>query len=184
MKKSLIFIFLIALSVAIGLGWDWAYEQVELRRYPLEHTDLVDAYAEEYRVPREVVYAVIHTESSFRIEAQSHAGAIGLMQITPDTFDWLKLKMGERLDIGTLYDPNVNIKYGTYFLSMLYSEFNSWEVALAAYNAGLNRVKNDWILNEEYILDGKVIKLPYEETENYVRKVMKGIQIYKKLYGM
>lgn len=181
MKKSIIIILLLVISAAIGFGWDYLYGQYELRTHPMEYRDIINEYTSEYGVPEEIVYSVINNESSFRIDAESHAGAIGLMQITPDTFDWLKMKTGEKLDVGMLYDPKINIKYGILFLSILHAEFNDWELSFAAYNAGLNRVKYDWLLNEEYIKDGKIVKLPFEETDNYVKRVTKDVPVYKRL---
>lgn len=89
--------------------------------------------AEEYAVPEEVIYAVMSVESNFKSDAQSSKGAIGLMQITPDTFTWLCSKNNASdTNPELLYNPETNIRYGTYFLSLLYSEFGVWDTAFAA----------------------------------------------------
>ena len=187
MKRTIIIIILICVAVGLGYVYEITSSIIEKRAYPLLYEDFVEKYSTEYNVPREIVYSVIKTESSFRSNAESHRGAIGLMQITPDTFDWLMTKTGEKLDRGMLYDPNTNIRYGTYFLRYLFREFEeyndeAWNLAFAAYNAGLNRVKGDWMNNPEYIENGKILYIPFEETRNYIEKVNKAIGIYRRLY--
>ena len=186
MKRTIIIILIIAAAVGLGYLYETALMILEKRSYPLNYEEFVEKYAVEYNVPREIIYSVIRTESSFRSNAESHKGAVGLMQITPDTFDWLMTKTGESLDRGLLYDPNTNIKYGTYFLRYLFIEFgdfeDNWNLVFAAYNAGLNRVKSDWMRNPEYIQDGKILYIPFPETRNYIEKVNSAIKIYRRLY--
>jgi soluble lytic murein transglycosylase len=182
MRRTIIIIILIAAAAALG----YAYEQVSLilekSAHPLEYEEYVVKYSEEYNIPPEIIYSVIKTESSFKSDAVSVAGAVGLMQITPETFDWLMTKTGERLDTAMLNDPNTNIKYGSFFLNYLYAEFADWEISFAAYNAGLNRVKNTWMKDPNIIHNNKIISIPIEETRNYVKKVSKSAETYKRLY--
>lgn len=116
--------------------------------YPQGYSDLVIKYAEEYSLPEELIYAVIRTESAFKPEAVSPAGAQGLMQIMPDTKAWIefRLKIESETDI---FDPETNIKYGTFLLSYMLNQFGNEECALAAYNAGGNKVKN-WLSDTRY----------------------------------
>lgn len=102
--------------------------------HPLLYEEYIEKYSEQYSVPKEIVCAVINTESSFDSSALSEAGAMGLMQITKETFWWLLSKNGEDISVDMLYDPETNIKYGTYFLSILYEEFGSWDTVYAAYH--------------------------------------------------
>lgn len=149
--------------------------------YPQSYSELVTRYAEEYSLPEELIYAVIRTESAFKPEAVSPAGAQGLMQIMPDTKEWIefRLKIESETDI---FDPETNIKYGTYLLSYMLNQFGNEECALAAYNAGGNKVKN-WLSDTRYSDDGVTLKdIPYSETARYVKKVADSKAMYVKLY--
>lgn len=148
--------------------------------HPVLYSEQITRYADEYSVPEEIICAVINTESSFASDAVSPAGAIGLMQITKETFWWLMSKTGEELPVEELYDPDTNIRYGTLFLSLLYDEFGSWDIAFAAYNAGRTRV-NGWLEDETVTQDGRLVNIPIEETAEYVVKVNKNIEKYREL---
>ena len=182
MKRTLAIILIIAVSVGLGYVYDKVTTELEKRAHPLEYREIVEKYSEEYGVPQEIIFGVIKSESSFKSDAKSSAGAVGLMQITEATFDWLMARLGENLSAGLLYDPDTNIKYGTYYLNYLHTEFGSWDIAFAAYNAGPNRVKNSWLNNPEYIRDNEIVFIPIEETRTYIQKVNKSREAYKKLY--
>jgi soluble lytic murein transglycosylase len=143
---------------------------------------LVEKYSEHYQVPVEMVYGMIKAESGFRSDAVSGAGAAGLMQITEATFDWITSRLGENLSKGLLYDPDTNIRYGTYYLNYLFKEFGSWDMALAAYNAGPNRVKSWTSAGDWDGSAGKLEDIPYAETRNYVKKVLKIYDNYRRIY--
>lgn len=150
--------------------------------YPMKYTEYVEKYSAEYGVDKELLYAVIKTESSFNPDAVSHADAVGLTQITPETFDWLRMKLGEEDKNLTLTDPETSIKYGAFFLSYLLDEFGSADTALAAYHAGRGRV-NEWLENKEISPDGKNLEnIPIAETAHYVKKVNRALNAYNKLY--
>lgn len=180
MKKIITIIAIFAISLTIGFSWSKIEDYVTVRFYPVKYYDIVEKYSQEYSVPPEIIFGVIRAESSFVADAVSYKGAVGLMQIMPSTYEWLCTKTGDESNESFLYDPNVNIKYGTYYLSYLYSRFGMWETVYAAYNAGDNRVKS-WLENGEYGLDGRLIKIPFEETASYVEKVKKNVETYKKL---
>ncbi len=182
MKKSFVIIFILALAAGFATLWVFVEDRILERTHPLPYHETVSAISAEYAVPEEVIYAVMSTESSFKSDAQSSKGAIGLMQITPETFYWLCSKNGaEDANPELLYNPETNIRYGTYFLSLLYSEFGVWDTAFAAYNAGRGKV-NEWLKSAEYNSNGKLVNIPYPETASYVQKVNKAMLIYKKLY--
>ena len=150
--------------------------------HPLLYEEYIEKYSEQYSVPKEIVCAVINTESSFDSSALSEAGAMGLMQITKETFWWLLSKNGEDISVDMLYDPETNIKYGTYYLSYLYLKYNDWKTVYAAYNAGPSAV-DEWLAKPEYTDDaGKLKKIPFAETEKYVKKVSGAVTMYQKLY--
>nr|MCR5353133.1 lytic transglycosylase domain-containing protein [Clostridiales bacterium] len=152
------------------------------KTHPLPYNETVKKYSAVYAVPEEIIYAVINTESEFKSDAVSKKGAIGLMQIMPETFEWLCSKNSEEdASAELLYNPEVNIKYGTYYLSLLYSEYGVWETVYAAYNAGRSTV-NAWLSDTRYNNNGKLVNIPYPETAKYTEKVSKSAAIYKKLY--
>jgi len=151
---------------------------------PTDYDKLVAKYAKEYSVDAALIYAVIKTESGFNPAAKSSADARGLMQITPDTFEWLQTKTQDSYELEALFEPDVNIKYGVFFLSMLIREFNNTETALAAYNAGMNRIKG-WLQDPDLSDDGKSLKyIPISETRYYVKKVVSALELYKKVYKL
>jgi len=187
MKRTIIILILII--TAIGLGY--AYEQVSIalqkRAHPMpaELEEHVMKYSKEYNVPPYIILSVIKAESSFQSNAVSpSAGAVGLMQIMPDTFDWLMTRTGESHAQGMLFDPATNIKYGTFYLRYIYDQLGDWDLVFAGYNAGHNLVRNNWMNNPEIVHDGKLIisEIPFEETRNYVIRVNRNIDMYKKLY--
>lgn len=151
--------------------------------YPLEYEQIVNEASETYNVEKELIYAIIKCESGFNSDAHSHADAQGLMQITPDTFKWLKLHTREKNDdINKLKDPAVNIMYGTLFISLLREKYGDEEVALSAYNAGETVVKR-WLDDKNISKDGKKLDyIPYKETCKYVKRVQWARKIYKILY--
>ena len=182
MRKTLTIISILIISAVIALLWVKVDNALLKKQHPLEYSEIVEQYSTEYSVPKELVYAVIKTESSFNSSAVSHKGAVGLMQIMPDTYVWLCEKLGEqKVDENYLYTPEINIKCGVYYLDMLYSEFGSWETALCAYNAGPSKVRS-WLKDSELSKDGVLVQIPYSETENYVKKVMQAKQVYDELY--
>lgn len=181
MKKSRIAVACLLL-IAFGITALLFADKIEKKMYPREYSDYVTKYAAEYGVDEALVYAVILTESSFDTDARSHAGAIGLMQLMPDTLDWLSRLMGEKEPTGEITDPETNIKYGTYYLHHLITRFGSADTALAAYNAGHGRVAN-WLDDTRYSDDGKTLKeIPLSETKNYVNRVNERYNKYKKIY--
>lgn len=156
--------------------------QIKQYFYPREYSEYVTEYSDEYNVPEPLIYAVIYTESKFDQNAVSSAGAVGLMQLMPDTMDWLSRLKGESAPTGDIADPKTNIKYGTYYLSYLYDRFGNWETAIAAYNAGHGRV-GGWLEDSRYSDDGITLKtIPITETKNYVNRVAAAMQEYTEIY--
>lgn len=144
----------------------------------------VEKYADEFGVPENLIYAVIKTESDFDSSAESSAGAVGLMQLSAITFDEItNYRLKEGLDIGMRYDPETNIRYGTYYLSRMFSRYGNWDTALAAYNAGLGNV-DKWLENPDYgdSATSTLKYIPFTETRNYVKKVNRALAKYDKLY--
>lgn len=149
----------------------------------LQYADLVESASKEFGVEEAVIYAVIWCESNFKADAVSSVGARGLMQMMPATFAEMQGYLKETHEDDALFDPVVSIRYGTYYLSRMYDRFGDWELAFAAYNAGPTAVSK-WLKDEKYSKDGKLIQIPYPETEAYVKKVMGMVEKYKKYYPM
>ncbi len=152
--------------------------------YPRRYSEYVEKYAQENQINEAFLYAVIETESGFDKNAVSEVGAKGLTQIMPDTFKWLQGKTGEKYKEDDLFDPEISIKYGAFLLQYLLEEFEDPKTALAAYHAGIGRVK-EWLRNPEYSSDGEsVSEIPFESTDVYTRKVLRTYKIYVKLYDL
>lgn len=102
----------------------------------------MEKYAEEYQMDPYFIYAVIYAESRFDPDAVSHMGASGLMQLMPDSFDWIKSRLKDERKLSyeeDIFDPEINIQYGTYMLSLLLEEFGDRDVTVMAYHAGLRK---------------------------------------------
>ncbi len=151
---------------------------------PMPHLEIVKKYAADNNVKITMVYSVIKTESGFRTDAVSKKGAIGLMQITEKTGLWIADKLGDKDYVREdLKNPEVNIKYGCWYLSYLLERFEgNNELALAAYNAGEGTVMR-WIADNDIKWRGLEIKsVPYPETERYLVRVNRIYFVYKTLY--
>ena len=155
--------------------------------YPKTYSNIISVYAEEYDVEENLIYAVIKAESNFDSRAVSNKDAIGLMQIVEDTA--IDVAKKNNIDIDTenieeeILDIDNNINIGTKYLSTLLTQYGNIEVALAAYNAGIGTV-NNWIEKQIIQADGSDIEnIPYKETNNYVRKILRDYHIYNDLYG-
>ncbi len=173
-------VLILVVSVALGFAFEFAASTYERMTHPIRYSDYVDECSERFDVPREVIYAVIRAESGFDPEAVSPKGAVGLMQILPETYEWLTTKTGEEYSPDKLYDPYTNIYYGTFFLDMLRDEFIIWETAYAAYNAGFGRVR-EWLKDPSYATNGHLTDIPYPETAKYVVRVRDAAEVYGRL---
>ena len=131
-RRALVILLLAVIAIGLGFLGDFIITCIEKNAYPREYAEYVEVYSQKYGVPESLVFAVIHTESGFDSGAVSSAGAVGLMQMMPDTFAWLTDEiLFEHLESGMLYDPETNIKYGTYLLSRFYDRYGDWELTLA-----------------------------------------------------
>ncbi len=175
-------IMLVVLGGVLGIfAFDYLNGE---RHYTLLYEDSIAAYAKEYGLDPYMVAAVIHTESGFDPNAVSHAGAIGLMQVMPETGEWIAGKLGvEPFDINALYDPDTNIRFGCWYLGFLRERFGGAnELVWAGYNAGQGRV-DEWLADPAVSADGvSLTDIPFEETADYVKKVETAYKRYKELY--
>ena len=184
-KRTLVITLIIIAALLLALFVDLIWSAIEKATHPYDYSQYISKYAYEYNIPESVIYAEIKVESNFDADAESSVGACGLMQIMPKTFEWLTgdEHLGEHLNKRMLFDPETNIKYGTYYLSYLYKKFDrNTNTVLAAYNGGEGNVAK-WLKDPAYSDDGKNLKdIPFKETKNYVSKVNNEIQAYKDLY--
>jgi soluble lytic murein transglycosylase len=144
---------------------------------PLQHEDIIRQQAKQKDVPADLIAAVIYSESRFR-DQTSHAGARGLMQITPSTAKVIEnLSGGQTFKFDDLSDPDINIRYGTFYLHYLIQKFGDNEIAaLAAYNAGETNVAA-WG-GSSLSLD----EIPFPETRDYVENVLEKRDEYARHY--
>lgn len=150
--------------------------------YRKQYSEYITKYAKEYNVDENLIYAVIKAESNFKNDAKSSKHAIGLMQLMKETAKEVAKTINLELDDNKieqeLLDVNININLGTKYLSDLINRYQNIEVAIAAYNAGIGTV-NTWIEKGIIKSDGSDIEnVPYKETNNYVRKILRDYRIY------
>jgi soluble lytic murein transglycosylase len=176
-RKSVI-IFLIIFIAALFL-----YEPLIKLYYPLKHENFINIYSAKYNIDKYLIMGVISSESHFDEDAKSYKGAKGLMQLTDSTAKWCSDHFNLNYDYIDLYDAETNIEIGCIYLEYLIDTYQDIETALAAYNAGPGNV-NKWLEDKNYSKDGEtLIKIPFQETEKYVKKVIKRKNAYFKLYN-
>lgn len=178
-KIILILITIIFVLLIILLN----YKNILKLIYRQDYSEYVEKYAKENNVDSLLVYAIIKAESNFDDEAVSSKGATGLMQLMVNTAE--EVATNESIEFNTkdsLLDPETNIRIGIKYFADLIAIFKNEAVSLAAYNAGMGTVQ-DWIDEGTIKADGSDIEnIPYNETNMYVRKILKDYEIYKQLY--
>lgn len=179
-------IFILALIAGIVVVFN-NYESIKntiLKKFYIRaYEDYVIDYSKKYDVDPNLVYAIIKSESNFKKEAISNKDAKGLMQIMyPTAVDVAKV-LNINIDEQKILDPEINIMLGTKYISMLISKYNDLSLALAAYNAGSGNV-DKWIEDGIIKSNGEDIEnIPFKETNNYVRKILRDYKIYNQIYA-
>ena len=144
--------------------------------FPLRYKSYIKEYSKAENLNATMVASLIKTESNFNKNVVSKKGAIGLMQILPATGKWIcETYFDFEFDESMLYEPEINIKIGTKYLSYLFTKFDDEVTVLACYNAGEGVVKN-WIGENKML---KKTQIQFEETQKYVQKVQNCKKIYK-----
>ncbi|HEV3002370.1 MAG TPA: lytic transglycosylase domain-containing protein [Solirubrobacteraceae bacterium] len=171
------FVAIVATGFALVLPVaDRAVKEVTL---PLRHEDIIRQQARDKQLDPALIAAVIYAESHFR-DQTSHAGARGLMQITPQTADEIARRSGGTQFVqGDLATPQVNIAYGSWYLRWLLRRYEDVTLAVAAYNAGTGNVDR-WIARDP---DIGARDIPFPETRAYVRKVLDARREYRREYA-
>ncbi len=174
---------MILLMSALVLGGLLARQKLPYYIYPVDYFEIISAEAESMDIDPYLVAAVIKAESNFVEDAESKAGALGLMQLMPSTAEWLAAKGGYAYEQDRLCEPEYNIKLGCQYLRFLL-DYWQWDVckALASYNAGQTNVAR-WL--RDGVWDGtgeNLADIPFNETQKYVDKVLRIYQEYQELY--
>mgnify|MGYP003100548891 FL=1 len=161
-------------------------EAAERAQHPLYYADTITAYADAQELDPALVAAVILCESSYDPKAESRLGARGLMQLMPDTAEWVAHKLGEDgadYSFDKLYDPQTNIRFGTWYLGYLSRRFNGDATKIVcAYHAGQGNV-DSWLKNPQYSSDGVTLDvIPTQDTATYASRVLRARDIYRKYY--
>lgn len=180
--KKLLLMILVLASLSYFIWQNEDFQRKYL--YPYDYQDTINFYADRYEVDRNLVASVILAESKFRQDATSVHGARGLMQIVPETGSWIATQIeDDSFSVDKLYNVNMNIKYGTWYLSELQTAFEGNEVlALAAYNAGRGNVY-EWMEKYHWDINFKdYTKIPFPETREYVKRVLENKKHYNRLY--
>lgn len=175
-KKFLRFCIAVAAAVAVMV---FLFDYIPLKTYPTKYSDEVERWSGEFSVDPALVYAVIKVESNFDPKANSEVGAIGLMQIIGDSFDWVAWRLGRSdLVFEDMYKPEESIMFGTYMLSYLYKKYGSIELTAAAYHSGMGTV-DKWIERGEIDPDCVAISdIQGDNTRHYVKKIIKAYNKY------
>ncbi|MBQ7487598.1 MAG: lytic transglycosylase domain-containing protein, partial [Clostridia bacterium] len=162
-----------------------AAEAAELARHPLYYGDLIMSYASRQDLDPALVAAVILCESSYNPKAESRLGARGLMQLMQDTAFWIAHKLGEdrAYSFDLLFDPETNIRFGTWYLGYLSRRYNGDPMKMiCAYHAGQGNV-DAWLKNPQYSPDGVTLAaIPTEDTTTYTNRVLHARDVYEKYY--
>lgn len=149
------------------------YEQF---RYPLKYRAIIHGHAENYRLEPALLAAVIYQESRFRPRARSSSGALGLMQLLPETAKGIATRTGgTRFLLSDLFDPELNVRYGSWYLRHLLDKYGDERLALAAYNAGQRNV-------DSWRSAGRGIA--FAETRSYVENVQRLKQVYRRAHDL
>lgn len=176
--KKVFILFILALFLFIAVNSNFDLWTIRRNIQPVKYQSEIDKYADKFSLEPELLAALIYVESRFDKYSLSPKGAIGLMQLMPSTAYWIAEELEyENFKLEDLDDPQLNIKFGSWYFSYLQRKFdNNLIKTIAAYNAGENNVRN-WIdAGWEGDIDHK---LPFPETDNFVRRVISTKEYYQ-----
>ncbi len=179
-KKRRIIAGIIVAALALVLAFQ--INPILRRIYKMPHYEIVEQMCQKYKVDHYLIYAIMKAESSFRIDAQSHVGAKGLMQVMDSTAAWAAEIIGiEQFEPDMIYDPEINIEIGCWYIAKLLEDNGGdMEIAVAAYNAGEGNVRQ-W-QEELGKTDLTIEDIPFPDTRTYVKKVLGYYENYQKIY--
>lgn len=185
-KRNRLLLFLVLAVLCAALLLPRAWDRAERFLYPRKYEALVEQWAQTYELDPLLVDAFIRTESGFDPQATSSVDARGLMQMTEETFLWLRSKIAaeEDLTFADLYDPEVGIRFGCYYLHLCMQRYKGdVATAAAAYHSGWGTV--DALLRlEEHSADGETLQgFPYNQMNHYVKKITSCYANYQRIYA-
>ncbi|PTV95651.1 soluble lytic murein transglycosylase [Halanaerobium saccharolyticum] len=186
LTKVIIF-FLLSIILFTAANNNFDFWTIRRNLEPVKYQKEIDKYAEEFSLEPELLAAIIYVESRFDKYSISPRGAVGLMQLMPATAHWVAEELGyENFNVKDLDNPDLNIKFGSWYFAYLYQKFDQDLIkTIAAYNAGESNVRK-W-LNNGWSADLKE-KLPFSETDNFVRRVLSTKDYYSgnnlKIYSL
>ncbi len=180
MKRSLFLVLIVVITISLSIPLISPHIQRAL--FPLKYSAQIDSYSEKLDLDPYLISAIIYEESRFKKDSRSSAGAIGLMQIMPETARWISSRSDIEIYEGSLLIPEVNIAMGTWYFSWLLKKYQNETLALAAYNGGDKNIDR-WLEENDNITDKEFIKkIPFKETRNFVERVRISRTRYKDLY--
>jgi soluble lytic murein transglycosylase len=177
---------LIAVAVLYGVFGNKGRDLLERTEYPLRYPEIVRGHARQYGIDPALLAAVIYSESRFRPHVRSEQGAIGLMQLLPSTAEGIATRTGgTAFEASDLDDPEINVRYGAWYLRHLRQHYeglpDATRLALAAYNAGMANV-DSWVAETQ---PGRSLRIPpaFAETRHYLDGVEHARGVYRRLYA-
>lgn len=175
MRHAVVALTLVAALAAAAVGLERSQPVWYAKlRYPLSYEHVIVGHARNYELDPALIAAVIYRESKFDVDAESTSGAIGLMQLLPSTAQGIAVNTGgDDFVVRDLYDPEINVRYGSFYLRRLLRKYEDERLALAAYNAGQRNV-DEWIEGREGIA--------FAETREYVDDVLELRDVYARAY--
>lgn len=160
-------------------------EYLERINYPLEYKEEIIAACDKNDLDPYLVCAIIYVESKFDPSSKSSAGAVGLMQVMPETGLWAAAKKGDNYLVEDLDNPSVSIDIGTWYYKYLVSKYKNEKLALAAYNSGFKNVDR-WLgenKNKDKTVDEVIAEIPFKETRQFVERVEDAREKYREIYA-
>lgn len=180
----IIFIFVLVAGIVKIVNTSSIKQLILKKMYPMTYSEYVYKYSEENGIDPLLTFAIIKAESNFNSSVVSSSNAMGLMQLMESTAEEIMQKdLQEEFNKDMLFNPEDNIKIGTAYFSKLIQRYGNIPLALTAYNAGIGKV-DGWIEDGIIKEDGSDVEnIPYKETNNYVRKILRDYKIYEHIYG-
>ncbi|MBR7033509.1 MAG: transglycosylase SLT domain-containing protein [Clostridia bacterium] len=181
--RSAVIAAIIILSVVMGFLWQAISRNMDLKNYPREFSEFIEKYSLEYGVPEKVIYSVIKYESDFQSNHVGSDTGVGLTGLKPEDFTRLLSVTNEDLTDGILYDPETNVRYGTMYLSTLYSSFGRWEQVFAAVASSREAVEI-WRADPDLLDEMGKLTIPDASVAAEVKKLEEISDKYKTLYNL
>jgi len=188
-KKRFFALLLIFFVLFLFLNTDW----IGRLMYPIEYRSEIKHYSQKHILDPYLVAAIIRAESNFQPDKVSQKGAVGLMQVMPDTANWVIRTSGlTQFSVEQLNEPQVNMEIGTWYLKYLFQQFHSvlinrsnksqMAIIAASYNAGPGNV-DKWLKSNRWDGDDSTIEqIPFGETRHYVQRIIYYYDKYQRFY--